>query len=182
MAKTPDFLKKEKREVTEEDMKTLAGLIKTFKERQQLVKEAESALKAAQAAFNDISMNKIPEFLEMKGFTGLKLSNGENLKIKEDLNVSIEKGKENNFFAWLTDRGDVDIIKQNYEFGILPDEMTKELNDFLLDHDFEYLINKSVHPQTRKKYFKELLADGTVNREDLPEYIHIFDIKKTEIK
>jgi hypothetical protein len=41
-------------------------------------------------------------------------------------------------------------------------------------------IDESIHSATKKKYFKELIKD--IGREELPEWVTIYDIRKATVK
>lgn len=192
---TPDFLKNQKEEVNEASLELLKEAVSLFKEREKKVKELEEELKIAKEKFRQISEERIPEILGESGLSEIKLDTGEKIIVKDDLKVNVSKANESKFFLFLKNRGEDDIIKLNYKFDKdLSPDLREELDDFLIESDIEFDSEMSVHAQTKKAYFKNLLGLGKKDFEKgretgkylpvekLPEWVSVYIYKKTTIK
>ena len=179
MKELPDFLKNKKESGIEElDLNTLEGMIESYDKYAKDVARAELLLKHCNTNFNRMALQTIPDFLLSNGITQLKLKDGRSVKIKEDISASVKD--ETKFREFLRKRGDEDIIKINYKFARMENEANVLLTDFLMDNDYDFEIDESIHGQTKKKYFKELI--GEIGKEKLPEWVTIYEIHKATVK
>jgi len=181
MNQVPDFLKHaqdDSNDVGMDEMLELKNLVETYDEYSKLVENLEEQLKTAKASFNRVSSELIPTFLNQHGFEEFKLLDGRKVTVKKDISVSVKDFQA--FKKFLADRHELDIVKINCAFDRMPDTMMNELFDFLNKGEYSFALDESVHHQTQKKYFKELL--NTMNRTDLPDWVSIFDIVSTKIK
>lgn len=185
MKEAPSFLKEAKaaeakKGIDKSTLSSLAQLIQAYDQTKKEMEDAEKYFKMKKEQFNNIALQSIPEFLLSHGMNGMDLKDGRKLKVKEDISVTIAKADEPKFRQWLKDRKEDDILKVSYSFARMDSAMLDHLSDFLVDGDYEYDIKEGVHPQTKVKYFKELLKD--MNRDELPEWVKIFDIRKATVK
>lgn len=164
--------------IDESTMTQLAGLVKLYDEYSEIVVEAERKLKAAKENFNRISLQEIPNFLLSHGITEMKLIDGRKVTVKEDISVTVRDDMA--FRKWLMARDEEDIIKTNYKMARMEGNKLSALTDFLIDHDYDFQVDESIHSATKKKYFKELIND--IGRAELPEWVSIYDIRSTKIK
>ncbi len=179
MIKTPEFLKEARESVViMEDMQTIQELIEAYDQKKEEVARAEKQLAMVKKSFNTLILDRIPEFLLSHGFNKLSLRDGREVKIKEDISVTIKDDIA--FRAWLKERGEDSIIKTKYAFPALEPGTVEKLADYFIDNDIEYQVDESIHSQTKNKYFRELLKE--MNREELPDWVSIYDIRKAVIK
>jgi len=179
MKETPDFLKNQKDEgMTEKEMQSLEDLIKGYDEAQAEVKRIEKLLKLAKDNFNHIALKLVPDLLLTHGMSKISLTDGREVKVKEDISATVTDDIA--FRQWLRDRKEESIIKVKYQFTDLQTEQMSGLTDFLFKEDLDFEIDESIHAQTKAKYFRELLK--VMDREDLPEWVSIYDIRKATIK
>lgn len=179
---TPDFLKEKKAEdagtITEDVMQELSALVTATDEAQKRVDAIEAKLKDEKQVLNDLRFNQLPTFLLTHGISEMKLTDGRKVTIKEDISVAV---KDNIAFRkFLIERGEDDIIKVNYNVGRVGSANAQKIADFLFDNDIDYDVKEDIHHQTKKKYFKELIAD--IGRDELPEWAVIYDIREAKIK
>lgn len=183
MSDTPDFLldkSEEKREIGANEMASLSTLMQEYDIAKEAMEKAEAYAKIKKEEFNHLAMERIPEFLLTHGVSAMQLSDGRKVSVKEDISVTIAKADELKFREWLRERNEDDILKIDYSFGRMPSEMVDKLADFLVNNDYEFDIKEGVHPQTKLKYFRELIKD--MGRQNLPEWAKVFDIRKTIVK
>ena len=180
MSKTmPEFLKNAKREeIDETTMENLATLIESYDDAAKAVEKAEKSLSIVKKNFNDLALERIPEFLLSHGFNKIGLDDGREVKIKEDISATVSD--ELAFRSWLKERDEDDIIKIKYQFSRMKGKEISALTDFLIDNEYNFDIDESIHSQTKKKYFKELIKE--LGRDELPEWVSIYDIRKAVIK
>ncbi len=178
MKTTPDFLKEAKVEIGQETMHSLETLIKFYDIAKRKVAIAEEELAEVKKHFNELALTRIPEFLLSHGISKMVLSDGREVTIKEDISATVSDDAA--FRQWLRERKEEDIIKIKYAFAKMSSEQIASLSDFLLNNDYDYDIDENIHAQTKKKYFKELLKE--IGREELPEWVSIYDIRQAVIK
>lgn len=190
---TPGYLL-EKEEVQMDDvLANLSGLVETYQTLNNDIAELEAKLKEVKEKFNKVSQEEIPDLLNQYQLSEIRLKDGRKVVVKEDASVTIKDDAA--FFAYLSARDEDDIVKLMYNFSNrMEDEQRQILADFLIDHEFDFEVQRSVHAQTKKKYFKELLGLGKPDFEegiangkymkltDLPEWAKVFLLKKTTIK
>ena len=179
MAKTPDFLKdKDDSGIDTLDMNTLQGMIESYDAFAEEVAKAEKYLKMAKKQFNRVALETIPQFLLSNGITQMKLADGRDVKVKEDISATVKDDLA--FRQWLRDRNEDDIIKVKYNFGKMKGSALNALSDYLATNDYDYDVDESIHAQTKKKYFKELIKE--IGQEELPEFVTIYNIRKATVK
>lgn len=190
---TPGYLL-EKEEVQMDDvLANLSGLVETYQTLNNDIAELEAKLKEVKEKFNKVSQEEIPDLLNQYQLSEIRLKDGRKVVVKEDASVTIKDDAA--FFAYLSARDEDDIVKLMYNFSNrMEDEQRQILADFLIDHEFDFEVQRSVHAQTKKKYFKELLGLGKPDFEEgiangkymkltnLPEWAKVFLLKKTTIK
>ena len=179
MEQTPDFLKKNSEiGIDANDMNTLEELITAYDEANKAVNIAETKLKEAKARFNALALDRIPEFLLTHGIRKMSLNDGREVVIKEDISATVKDDIA--FRQWLRERNEDAIIKVKYIFGRIDTSKLVTLSNYLIDQDLDFEVDESIHAQTKKKYFKELIKE--MNRTELPDWVTIYDIRKAVIK
>lgn len=179
MAKTPDFLMdKDDSGIEALDMNTLQGMIESYDTYMDDVERAEKYLKQCKENLNRMALDIIPEFMLSHGMVNMKLTDGREVKVKEDISATVKDDVA--FRTWLKDRNEDDIIKTKYNFGKMKNSASSALADYLANNDYDYDIDESIHAQTKKKYFKELIKE--LGQEELPEWVVIFNIRKATVK
>jgi hypothetical protein len=161
----PDFIKQDQEEERDPlSLNDLAPLVQLFKEQKAEVERLTAELEVAEQALKRTGRDDIPEIMRYVGYTEITLASKEKVKVKEDASVSVPDIKEEEFFKFLADRGDQDIIKLNFAFPRMATVKRQLLMDLLDANDFEFTFKEGVHPQTLKSYFKKLLGVGEEDR------------------
>lgn len=176
---TPDFLKTTEDSIEASELSRLQHLVKEYQDREAMVKDLEEELKHAKEAFNVIAQQEIPNILNQYGIGDIRLASGDKISVKQELSVSVKADKLLEFYKFLEDRGDTDIIKLMFQFRRMPEEKMQDLFTFLNEYGYDYEYEKGVHPQTLKKYFKELLGIGQDDQEEgirLKRYLKPSDV------
>lgn len=192
MDKAPEFLKNVKENITNDALTKLKNLVELYKGYEIQIETLKIELENKKKLFNDISHTQIPELLNSFGLSEIKLDTGEKIIVKEDISVTISDDKR--FFQFLKDRDEDDIIKLAFFFPKMESEKIEALYNYLVKQNYEYESEKSVHAQTRKKYFKELLGIGKpdleqglksgkyIVKEIITNFVKIFTYHITKIK
>ena len=192
MNKVPEFLKGIKENITDDALGKLKTYVAFYKSYEIQIEKLEEELKQKKKLLNDYSQNLIPELLNSFGLSEIKLNTGEKVIVKEDISVTIENNEK--FFEFLKSRDEDDIIKLAFFFPKMESEKVEALYNYLVEQNYEYESEKSVHAQTRKKYFKELLGIGKpdleqglksgkyIIKEIIENFVKIFTYHTTKIK
>lgn len=177
----------DKLDVVEVPLDKLAYLVKQFKLYESHIKSLEDELKEAKARFNQVAQVELPELLLQNGLSEIKLATGEKIKVSQEIAATIKDAES--FGEFLAARGDDDIMRTMLSLGKVPAPLLKKIVFTLMS---EYNISpdaqQTVHPQTLKKYIKELCgigkedADDCLSLQDLPESISVYTYYKTTIK
>lgn len=189
---TPTFLKDQDEGITQDTLQELKDLVELYKAQSADVEELEEDAKEAKKRFNKTSQELIPNLLLAHGLTDIRIDTGEKITVKEDVSVTVKD--DDKFFAFLKKRDEDDIIKLQVSFARMDSEKISALFAFLLDNEYDYEMQRNVHGQTKKKYFKELLGLGKsdieeglkskkyMRREALEIFAKLFVFHTTKIK
>ncbi len=166
--KTPEFLledSKRPREVLVLELKQVEEYVQEYAKHLLEIERLSALLDDEKARAKALGESTIPGFLQQSGVSEVRLSNGTKVIVKEDVSVSVPAEKRGKFFEFLRDRKEEDIVKLMVQLERMPQEKLDELVMFLREYGYEYELDKTVHPQTLKKYFKELLGVGLEDEE-----------------
>ena len=161
----PDFIKGQAAEpVTQDTLARLSGMVAALVEVDSEIEDLELQLAVKKQERAALGGDRIPSMLSQHGLSELRLSDGRKVKIKEDLSVSVPDDKRAAFFTYLRATESEDIIKTTARFPRMEQEKLEELRGLLGQYDAE--INQEVHPQTQKKFFRDLLGVGDPDRDE----------------
>jgi len=196
--KMPDFLDSvnEQESLNDDSLDRLKAMAESYFLLSDDIAEIEKKLEAKKELFKTLTQEEIPDLLAQKGLSEIKLDTGEKIKVTNDLSVSIPEEKQGDFFAFLKKRNEEDIIKMQVHFDRMKSEKLQKLISFLNSEHYDYDSKRDVHPQTKKKYFKELLglhvdaddrAHGIKEKrylrpQDIEDFASVFQFRKTKIK
>jgi hypothetical protein len=162
---TPDYLQGQQEEVLEDALARLSRLVDDFQDASKDVDEAEEALRLARERKNKLGGEEIPQLLRKNGLSSIRLSNGKKVTVRTNASVTVTD--EARFQQWLTLRREDDIVKLHVAFARMEPEKIERLFEFLGEKEYDFESERAVHPQTLKKYFRELMGIGVeVNDEE----------------
>jgi hypothetical protein len=163
---TPNFLLDAKAEPPDDsELSRLELLIENFRLYEDKIEALELELKSHKEAKRQIGQVAIPELLNKHGLSEIRLKSGMKVIIKEDASITVPPENRESFYSFLKARKEEDIIKLQLQFKRMPQEQMTQLFEFLDGYEYEYDADNNVHPQTLKKYFKNLLGIGEEDRE-----------------
>lgn len=174
-------------------LQRLADLVQTQLAYEKVVADLEWQLECEKKILNNISMEQIPALLRASGLSRVKLATGETVELKEDINVTIKD--KDAFFQFLKSRGDAELIKTQLAIGKVDGTKMSELYSFLMNKEYPYEADMSVHSQTTKSYFRKACGFDVKEEEreagirsgkyldpaQLPEFAKVFTLTKTKI-
>lgn len=192
---TPQFLMKQQPDIIgESELDQLNSLVETYCKLEDEIAKQEEALAALKSSFRVVAQERIPNLLRQHGLSDIRLKNGAKIIVKEDASVSVPEDKKQDFFDFLKERNEEDIIKLHLQFKKMPIEKQQALFEFLNNYDYEFEAERGVHPMTLKSYFKKLLGIGEEDREsgiaegkylrpqDIENVANVFIFFNTKIK
>lgn len=156
---TPAFLldQQEEREVGD-SLEQLKKLVSALKLVNADIKTKEEELAFLKKQEVQLSHEAIPDLLNQKGLSRVKLDTGDEVRVSECVSATVPDEKRDKFFEWLEGRGDDDIVKTLVAIDRTEHEVLTEFYAVMNKLGLSYKAEKNVHPSTLKKYFKELLG------------------------
>ena len=151
------------------DLSTVSGLVDEQLRLEADVEKLENQLKVTKEALANVQKVRLPEALAKFNLSEMKLVDGTVVTVKDNVRAGITEEHHDAAFAWLTDSGHDDIIKNQVDltFGKGQDDEAKQLMDLLNDRGYSYQNKRSVHPSTLKAFVKNCLEDGVAIPFDL---------------
>lgn len=193
MQEKPSFIDDEQEH--DDSLKLLSSLAQRQLNLEAEMKEVEERLDVLKKAHNKIAGEEIPNLLKNRGLSSIKLVTGEKIDVKEDVNVTVKD--DNQFFEFLRSRNEDDIIKMMFTMDRMKTEKLDILFEFLNANKYDFEFDVNVHPNTKKKYFKDLIGLSETDYDkrlegyrsgklipisELPNWCSVFIIYKTKIK
>lgn len=193
MQEKPSFIDDEQEH--DDSLKLLSSLAQRQLNLEAEMKEVEERLDILKKAHNKIAGEEIPNLLKNRGLSSIKLVTGEKIDVKEDVNVTVKD--DNQFFEFLRSRNEDDIIKMMFTMDRMKTEKLDILFEFLNANKYDFEFDVNVHPNTKKKYFKDLIGLSETDYDkrlegyrsgklipisELPKWCSVFIIYKTKIK
>lgn len=193
----PKFLlRAEPEPIAESELQQLENLVRDLLEANAEADATNAVLDKIKSRQDMLSKEAIPMLMNQHGFSELRLKSGVKVVVTEEASVSVPDDKKAAFYAFLKERGEEDIIKLLVQFGKMPVEMQQQLVDFLNAYEYDYEMEKGVHPQTLKSYAKNLLGIGEekeavergiasgryLRKQDVEHVMSVFTFYKTKLK
>lgn len=189
----PSFMQEEEPK-SSDALQNLMVLAEAYLQQEAYVKELSAQLDNAKGLLNKLSTEEIPNLLRSHGLSRIKLANGMEVTVKEDINVTIKD--EERFFKYLEETGQSDIIKTTVYLGRQDADLLASLHKFMKEEGIEYEEDTKVHAQTLKKFFRDKCGIGLDETErqvgymkgtltppsNLPDWCTVFTIATTKIK
>jgi len=141
--------------------KQLSDLVRTLRNVEKQIEDAELHMKALKAEKHKLSVENIPSLMDEMGVERLDVD-GLTVERKMMVHASIPKDRKDEAFAWLRENGLDDIIKNDVtcSFGKGEDNMAGDVVGILQEKGFDPKTKTHVHPSTLKAFVKERVTDG----------------------
>jgi hypothetical protein len=141
--------------------KQLSDLVRTLRNVEKQIEDAEIHMKALKAEKHKLSVENIPSLMDEMGVERLDVD-GLTVERKMMVHASIPQARKDEAFAWLRENGLDDIIKNDVtcSFGKGEDNMAGDVVGILQEKGFDPKTKTHVHPSTLKAFIKERVTDG----------------------
>ena len=141
--------------------KQLSDLVRTLRNVEKQIEDAELHMKALKAEKHKLSVENIPSLMDEMGVERLDVD-GLTIERKMMVHASIPKDRKDEAFAWLRDNGLDDIIKNDVtcSFGKGEDNVAGDVVGILQEKGFDPQTKTHVHPSTLKAFVKERVTEG----------------------
>ena len=135
--------------------KQLSQLVRTLRNVEQQISDAEEHLKALKQEKHKLSVENIPVLMDEMGVERLDVD-GAIVERKMIVSASIPKDRKDEALGWLRDNGLDDIIKNDItvSFGKGEDNVAGDVVGLLQDRGFDPQTKTHVHPSTLKRLLK----------------------------
>lgn len=148
----------------------LNKLVKELTEAEEAVKKAESELKRAKEAWDDVATHRLPAKMDELGLASFTPSDGgKPIRIKEIIRASIPKHNQLEAFAWLEANGFEYLIKHELTtaLGKGEAETAAKVRDALRKLRVPLKEKRGVHASTLSAFAKQMLDEGEFIPQDL---------------
>lgn len=147
--------------VTTSETKSLSDMVRTLRDVDDKIKEAEKVVKSLTAERQKLTFELIPGMMDEMGVQRLDVD-GVVVTRKLIVSASISEEKREKAFGWLRDNGLDDIIKNDVtvSFGRGEDNAAKNAVGILREQGFDPELKTHIHAMTLKAFVKERVEDG----------------------
>jgi len=162
------------------DLQRVVKLAELLQEQQTELKRLEQEAKAVKKIVTSLEREDLPALMNELGLTKFTLTDGSEVKIKEEVDASITKSNPGPALKWLLDNKFGGLIKTEVAmaFGrgdrVVADKVTEELKEL----GYSPELKEAVHPGTLKAFVKEQMTAGNKIPMDL---FNVFPYSKATI-
>jgi len=151
--------------------KQLSDLVRTLRNVEKQIEDAEIHMKALKAEKHKLSVENIPSLMDEMGVERLDVD-GLTVERKMMVHASIPKDRKDEAFAWLRDNGLDDIIKNEVKvtFGKGEDNEAGAFLDDAVNKGLSVDNKKTIHPSTLKAVVKDEMSQGRMSEKDLEAF------------
>jgi len=175
-------------EVKDEQLTKIGEVVADLQNKEQLVKDAEAALKAAKEELRVISQETIPTMLDETGFSEIRLKTKQHVVVTDKIKAAIPKSNievvyQNMIKNQIEKEGSSEqlakaMVDSLFKSQIVIDKPTPEVEDLLIGAGFVFDKAKSIHWKTLESYCVGLKERGI----EIPEGINHYEYRETKIK
>lgn len=148
---------------TQSDLSRVTALAQLLLATAERIAKIEAELAEAQAAYLRVEREDLPELMREVGLTQLRLANGVEVSLAEDVTATIPEERRAAAHAWLREHNFGGLIKTvvSVPFGRGEEQEARRLAEMIHDdlhHDAN--VDEKVHPQTLKAFVREQVEGG----------------------
>ena len=165
--------------VDDVSLKALAQKCNKLETLQTEINQQEQNIKALKEKQRKLSEEEIPTFLQEKGLTSIRLNNGTEVSVAEDIKPGVLVANRSFCYQWLRDNGFGDLIKNivSVNFGMGEDQDAVNLKKQIEELGLVCAEKEDVHYQTLKAFVGEQHRKGV----SLPDEFGVHVANKTKI-
>ena len=148
--------------VETKSMNQLSELVRSLRQIEQDITDAENKLKALKQEKHKLSIENIPALMDEMGNIERIDVDGVTVERKMIISASIPAARKEEAFSWLREHGIDDIIKNDVtcSFGKGEDNVAGHVVGLLEDRGFYPKTKTHVHSSTLRAFVKERITDG----------------------
>jgi len=160
-------------------LKALSQKCNKLEALQTEINQQEQNIKALKEKQRKLSEEEIPTFLQEKGLTSIRLNNGTEVSVAEDIKPGVLVANRSFCYQWLRDNGFGDLIKNivSVNFGMGEDQDAVNLKKQIEELGLVCSEKEDVHYQTLKAFVGEQHRKGA----SLPDEFGVHVANKTKI-
>ena len=151
--------------VRNEDASTIGDLCQQLVDAETEIEALKKVLQQKQEVALEIKQVKIPEWMQDKNLSQLKLNDGSSVEVKNFYGISIPKDpdEKSKAYQWLRDNNLGDLINNEIaaRFGRNEDGKALEFSKLAAANGYEVQQSIKVEPMTLKATLRELHEKGT---------------------
>lgn len=162
-------------------VEAVAVLVRDARIAQREVEDLEKRLKAAKKDLQTLLEQRIPDAFAAADMSEFRTTDGKVVKVEPFVDCSIPVPMRDSALQWLRDNGHAGIIKceVSMAFGAGDTETARTLAAELRERvGVPVEVSESVHPQTLKRFAREVLGEGG----SLPESFSVYTGTRATIK
>ena len=164
--------------VDDVSLKALAQKCRRLEAIQTEINQQEQNIKALKEKQRKLSEEEIPTFLQEKGLTSIRLNNGTEVSVSEDIKPGVLVANRPFCYQWLRDNGFGDLIKNivSVNFGMGEDKDAINLKKQIEELGLACAEKEDVYYQTLKAFVGEQHRKGV----NLPDEfgVHVANVTK----
>jgi hypothetical protein len=147
--------------VDTETGKNLSNLVRSLRNVEQQIADAEQHVKTLKAEKHKLSVELIPSLMDEMGVERVDVD-GVTVSRKMMVHASIPVDRREDAFSWLREQGLDDIIKNDVivSFGKGEDNIAGDVVGMLEERGFEPSTKTHIHPSTLRAFVKERVEAG----------------------
>jgi hypothetical protein len=152
----------------DEKLASISAMVLRAEELEAELKQLEEDKKVRDEERRRLVERDIPDAMREVGLSLVRLTDGSEVSLKDDVYASIPEAKLRYALGWLRQQGFGDIIKNEVRvaFGSGEDVEAQQVADFLLQSGRDFARRETVHPQTLRAFAREQLQRGKTLPED----------------
>jgi len=160
-------------------LKALSQKCNKLEALQTEIEQQEQEIKSLKEKQRKLSEEEIPTFLQEKGLTSIRLNNGTEVSVSEDIKPGVLVANRIFCYQWLRDNGFGDLIKNivSVNFGMGEDQDAVNLKKQIEELGLVCSEKEDVHYQTLKAFVGEQHRKGV----NLPDEFGVHVANKTKI-
>ncbi len=160
-------------------LKALSQKCNKLEALQTEIEQQEQNIKSLKEKQRKLSEEEIPTFLQEKGLTSIRLNNGTEVSVSEDIKPGVLVANRPFCYQWLRDNGFGDLIKNivSVNFGMGEDKDAVNLKEQIQKLGLVCAEKEDVHYQTLKAFVGEQHHKGV----NLPDEFGVHVANKTKI-
>ena len=160
-------------------LKALSQKCNKLESIQTEIEQQEQNIKSLKEKQRKLSEEEIPAFLQEKGLTSIRLNNGTEVSVAEDIKPGVLVANRSFCYQWLRDNGFGDLIKNivSVNFGMGEDQDAVNLKKQIEELGLVCAEKEEVHYGTLKAFVGEQHRKGV----SLPDEFGVHVANKTKI-